>query len=251
LELTNLRISAVSYLNTSPLVWGLLHGPQENEAEVWFELPSACAASVGAGLADVGIIPVIEMHRLALPSVPGLGIASEGDVRSIFLISHVPANRIESLALDTSSRTSAMLARIVLARKYGARPRTIPHVPLVDKMLTVADAALVIGDPALRLAPKQEGYFVYDLGGEWFEMTGLPMVYAMWAGRRAGEAVQLLHDSYEYGRERIAEIVAEEAAPRGIPNGLATEYLTRYIVYELSEKHERGLDLYLKMAAAV
>ncbi len=144
-----------------------------------------------------------------------------------------------------------MLARIVLAQKYGAVPRTIPHAPLVNKMLAIADAALIIGDPALRLAPQQEGYFVYDLGWEWTEMTGLPMVYAMWAGRRAGEAVKLLHDSYLYGRERIREIVALESAPRGIPADLAYEYLTRNIVFELSERHERGLALYLKMAAAL
>jgi predicted solute-binding protein len=249
--LTNLRISAVSFLNTTPLVWGLLHGPQEKDAELWFEVPSACAASVAAGLADVGIIPVIEMHRQGLPSVPGLGIASDGNVRSIFLVSHVPASQIESVAIDTSSRTSVMLARIVLAQKYGAVPRTIPHAPLVNKMLAIADAALIIGDPALRLAPQQEGYFVYDLGWEWTEMTGLPMVYAMWAGRRAGEAVKLLHDSYLYGRERIREIVALESAPRGIPADLAYEYLTRNIVFELSERHERGLALYLKMAAAL
>ncbi len=249
--MTNLRISAVSFLNTTPLVWGLLHGPQENDAEVWFEVPSACAASVAAGIADVGIIPVIEMHRHGMPSVPGLGIASDGNVRSIFLISHVRANQIGSLAIDTSSRTSVMLARIVLARKYGVLPRTIPHAPLVNKMLAVADAALIIGDPALRLAPEQEGYFVYDLGSEWTEMTGLPMVYAMWAGRRAGEAAQLLHDSYLYGRERIRQIVALESPPRGIPAELAYDYLTRNIVFELSERHEKGLDLYLKMAATL
>lgn len=251
MELTNLRISAVSFLNTTPLVWGLIHGPQANEAEVWFEVPSACAASVGAGLADVGIIPVIEMQRQGLPAVPGLGIASDGDVRSIFLISHVPADRIESVALDTSSRTSVMLARIILAHKYGNVPRTIPHAPLVNKMLSVADAALIIGDPALRLAPQQEGYFVYDLGREWTEMTGLPMVYAMWAGKRAAEATELLHKSYEYGRERIAEIVASEAGPRGFPPELAQSYLTRNIIFELGERHQRGMELYLKMATAL
>jgi chorismate dehydratase len=246
-----LRISAVSFLNTTPLVWGLTHGPLDGRAEIWFEVPSACAASVAGGVADVGIIPVIEMARQGLPSVPGLGIASDGDVRSIFVVSHVPAEEIRSLALDTSSRTSVALARVILAQKYGVRPRTIPYPPNVAKMLTLADAALLIGDPALRLAPQQEGYFVYDLGRDWTEMTGLPMVYAMWAGRGAAEAAELLQESYAYGRDRIDEIVASEAAPRKIPLELARNYLTRNIVFELGERHMRGLELYLSLALQI
>jgi predicted solute-binding protein len=180
-----------------------------------------------------------------------LGIASNGAVRSIFLVSHVAADKIRSVALDTSSRTSAVLARIILAQKYSNLPRTFPYAPLVNKMLNVADAALVIGDPALRLAPEQNGYYVYDLGREWTEMTGLPMVYAVWAGRRAAEAEALLHASYQYGRDHIEDIVQKEAIPRGVPVELARKYLTQHIVYELSEQHERGLDLYLKLAASV
>ncbi len=246
--MSDLRISAVSFLNTAPLVWGLTHGPLEGRAEIWFEVPSACAASVAGGVADIGIIPVIEMARQGLPAVPGLGIASDGDVRSIFVVSHVPAEEIRSLALDTSSRTSVGLAKVILEQKYGVQPRTIPYPPNVDKMLTLADAALVIGDPALRLAPQQEGYFVYDLGREWTAMTGLPMVYAMWAGRGAEEAADLMHESYAYGKERIDEIVASEAEPRRIPASLAREYLTRNIVFELGERHMQGLELYLSLA---
>jgi predicted solute-binding protein len=187
------------------------------------------------------------MARQNLPAVPGLGIASDGDVRSIFVVSHVHASEIRSLALDSSSRTSTALARIILDRKFGVRPRTIPYPPNVDKMLTLADAALVIGDPALRLAPQQEGYFVYDLGREWTEMTGLPMVYAMWAGRGADDAAALLHESYAWGRDRIDEIVASEAPPRRIPATLARTYLTTNIIFELGERHMRGLDMYLSL----
>ena len=248
LSVSELRISAVSFLNTTPLVWGLTKGPLQGRAEVWFEVPSACAASVAGGVADLGIIPVIEMARQRLSSVPGLGIASDGAVRSIFVISRVPAQEIRSLALDTSSRTSVALARVILERKYGVVPRTIACPPHLEKMLTLADAALVIGDPALRLAPQQEGYFTYDLGKEWTELTDLPMVYAMWAGPGAAEATELMHDSYAYGKERIAEIVEGEAEPRGISVALAREYLTKHIVFELGERHMRGLELYLSMA---
>ena len=250
MPVNDLRISAVSYLNTTPLVWGLLHGPQAGQAELWFEAPSACAASVAGGIADVGIIPVIEMDRQGLPSVPGLGIASDGDVRSIFLISKVPVEDIQSLALDSSSRTSAALVRVILAEQYGVRPRTIPYAPNIVRMLTIADAALVIGDPALRLAPVQDEYLMYDLGRLWTTMTGLPMVYAMWAGKRAGDAACLLHDSYAFGRERIEDILAQECAPRGIPTSLARDYLTRHIQFELGPRHQQGLALYLKLARA-
>ena len=251
MKLTQLRISAVSYLNTTPLIWGLLHGPQAGRAEVSLEVPSACAASVESGAADAGIIPVIEMHRLGLQRVPGLGIASYGEVRSIFLISRVPAGQIRTLALDTSSRTSVALARIILARKYGVRPETLRHEPVLDRMLETADAALVIGDPALRMPVRREGFHVYDLGHEWTEMTGLPMVYAMWAGRGAEGAAGLLYDSYAYGWDRMSEIVAAEAAPRGISAELAQEYLTRNIVFELGTEHERGLAMYLAMATEI
>jgi chorismate dehydratase len=245
---SDLRISAVSFLNTTPLVWGLTHGPQEGKAEIWFEVPSACAASVAGGVADVGIIPVIEMARHGWPSVPGLGIASDGAVRSIFIVSHVPAEEIRSLVIDTSSRTSVGLARVILQHRYGVQPRTIPYPPNVERMLTLGDAALLIGDPALRLAPLQDGYFVYDLGHEWTEMTGLPMVYAMWAGNGAERAADLLRESYAYGKTRIDEIVSIEAEPRQIPKSLAQRYLTRNIVFELGERHMQGLERYLSLA---
>ncbi len=247
---TQLRISAVSYLNTTPLVWGLTNGPLTGRAALSFELPSACADAVREGRADVGIIPVIEMARMGLPSAPGLGIASDGPVRSIFLISKMPAGQIGTLALDTSSRTSVELARVILEEKYSNRPRTVRHAPDVEQMLQAADAALVIGDPALRLSPEQPGYYVYDLGAEWTGMTGLPMVYAMWAGRRAAEAAELLRESYSFGRERIDEIAQREAGPRGVTVELAREYLTRHIVFELGERHRLGLEMYLKLALA-
>jgi chorismate dehydratase len=228
-----------------------MHGPQQGHAELWFQVPSACADSVGAGSADVGIIPVVEMDRQALPSVPGLGIASDGPVRSIYMVAQEPAHRIRSIAMDTSSRTSVALAKIVLAQKYGVQPRTIPHNPDLTKMLRVADAALLIGDPALRFEPSESKLDVYDLGAEWKEMTGLPMVYAMWAGRGATEAAELLQASYRYGSTRIEEIIEKEAAPRGFPAELARTYLTRNIQFELGPKHERGLELFLQKARSL
>jgi chorismate dehydratase len=247
--LTPLRVSAVSFLNTKPLVWGFVHGRQNGSVSLRFEVPSACADSLASGAADIGIIPAIEMHRQNLPYIPGLGIASHGPVRSIFLVSRVPAPQIGALAVDISSRTSVELARIVIGSKYGARPKLLPHAPDLATMLAAADAALIIGDPALRLDPAALPWHVYDLGEEWKEMTGLPMVYALWSGRRALEVANLFHDSYRFGRENIEEIVRQEAAPVGVPAELAREYLTNHIQFEITPEHERGMALFLKLAS--
>jgi chorismate dehydratase len=244
--LTLLRVSAVSFLNTKPLIWGFRKDP---EVELRFEVPSACAESIASGVADIGIIPAIEMQRQRLPFIPGLGIASDGPVRSIFLISRVPAERVRSLAVDTSSRTSVELVRIILANRYGSVPRTIPHLPNLDAMLAVADAALIIGDPALRLDPAALPWHVYDLGAEWKAMTGLPMVYAVWAGHRALEVAGLFHASYQIGKNSLDEIVEQEAVPLGFSPQLARDYLTRHIQFELGGEHDKGLALYLKLAS--
>ena len=162
---------AVSYLNTVPLVWGLLHSPDPmlREAfELRFALPSDCAAQLASGEADIGIMPVIEMARQKLEYFRGTGIACHGPVRSILLISKVPMSRIKTLAVDAASRTSVMLARVILAEKYGVEPKLVaPSARIWQPMLGEADAALIIGDPALRLDPATLPFETLDLGGEW------------------------------------------------------------------------------------
>src|SRR5215813_9196929 len=178
------RVSAVSFLNTTPLVWGILHGPQQGLFDLEFRLPSACADDLANGSADIGIVPSFELTKQELEILPGVGIACHGAVRSILLISSVPAAKIRTLATDTSSRTSVELARVILERRYQNSPDFIRHAPDLDAMLKIADAALIIGDPALRIDPTTLPYHSYDLGLEWLELTGLPMVFAVWAGRR-------------------------------------------------------------------
>jgi chorismate dehydratase len=246
-----LRVSAVSYLNSAPLVWGLVHGPQQNVFELRFELPAVCAESLEAGTADLGLVPVIEVERQGLEAVPGLGIASDGPVRSILLISRVPADRINLIAMDESSRTSVALARVILAEKYGVKPLAVRKQPLVEVMLEDADAALIIGDPALRYDRRVSPYLIYDLGGEWRDLTGLPMVYAVWAGRRSGfgpEVQAIFRASFEFGRERLADILHNDAASRGFAEDLARDYLTRRIVYELDERCYEGMARFCDLA---
>jgi chorismate dehydratase len=242
-----LRVSAVSYLNTWPLIWGFEHGPQKGLFDFRFDLPAICAEAVGSGAADIGLVPCAELDRLNLDFLPELGIACEGPVRSILLISKCPFEEIRTLAVDSSSRTSVALTRIVLDKRYGCRPLLIPHAPLLDSMLADCDAALIIGDPALHLDPEHLPYRTLDLGAAWTVWTGLPMVFAVWAGKKRFLTASVAHafmDSYHWGMEHLDEIVRQARRERGFPESLAHEYLTRHIEYELSDKHLKGLELF-------
>ncbi len=246
-----LRLCSVDYLNSAPLVWGLLHGPRQDLFDLAFRVPSECADQVASGAADIGNIPAIEMQRQNLKMVPGLGVASRGAVRSILLVSKRPLAGIRTLAADSGSRTSVALTRIILSRRYGAEPELHPHAPNLDAMLDRADAALIIGDPALRLDPASLPYLVADLGQEWTDMTGLPMVFAVWAGHErhiTPAVVDALTESCRFGRAHLDEIVKIDGAARGIPEDLAREYLTRHIVNELGPREQEGLQLYLRYA---
>src|ERR1019366_7807056 len=221
------RVSAVSYLNTSPLVWGMLHGPQRGRFDLAFRLPAECADQLASGAADIGIVPSFELTRQDLEIIPGAGIACHGAVRSILLISSRPAERIRSLALDSSSRTSVELVRLILERRYGVSPQSVSHAPDLDAMLRIADAALIIGDPALRIDPASVPWHVYDLGTEWVGMTGLPMVFAVWAGRKGTvipEVAAAFQESCRYGLDHLEEIVAAESAARGFAPDLVRRY---------------------------
>jgi predicted solute-binding protein len=247
-------VCAVSYLNTVPLVWGMLHSsdPALSQAfDLRFALPADCAAQLATGEADIGIVPVIEMARQKLEYFRGTGIACRGPVRTILLISKVPINSIRTLAADAASRTSVMLARVILAEKYGVEPKVITRPADLAPMLGEADAALIIGDPALRLDPATLPFETLDLGQEWVGMTGLPMVFAVWSGRK--EAMQeryarVFVESCRYGMEHAADIARLEAPKRGVSEELALRYVTEHIAYELGERDYQGLDLYVKMA---
>jgi len=240
-----LIVSAVSYLNTWPLVWGFLHGPQKGLFDFRFDLPAQCADAVGAGSADIGLVPSAELDRLGLDYLPDVGIACGGPVRSILLISRRPFAEIRTLSVDSSSRTSVALARILLAERFGCTPVLTAHRPSLDEMLAECDAALIIGDPALHLDPAILPYQTLDLGAEWVAWTGLPMVFAVWAGRReflTPDVAAAFRDSYAWGHAHNDELVARAHAERAFPLALAYDYFTRYIVYELTARHIEGLE---------
>ena len=251
------RIGAVSFLNTVPLVYGMLHGQHQRQVDLQFSLPAECAEQLERGQIDVGILPVAEIARQGLAIVSDVGIAAVGPVRSILLFARVPWNQVRSLAADTASRTSVQLARVVLREQFGAKPSVVPQAPDLQQMLSIADAALIIGDPALRLEPSgplpHGATAVLDLAEVWTKMTRLPFVFAAWAAclRSPGEGQALrtlTADSYSYGEQHLSEIVESEHARRGISRELADAYLRHHLHYELGEREWEGMRLFLSLA---
>jgi chorismate dehydratase len=241
----------VEYLNTVPLVWGMLHGEQRDLFDLSFSIPSECADRLAQGTADIGIVPSVELTRQNLEIIRGAGIACRGPVRSILLISKVPFPEVKTLAADASSRTSVALSRIILSRKYGVTPALRSEKPDILQMLDHADACLIIGDPALLLDPADIPFHVLDLGAEWTGMTGLPMVFAVWAARPEApdKSAQPFLRSLQFGLEHLDDIIRTEHAKRRITPELAHDYLTRNIVFDLGEAEYQGLDRFLEYAA--
>lgn len=247
--MSRLRLSIVYYLNSLPLSWGFMHGGQRELFELDFSPPSRCADLLDQGKVDVGLIPVIEYQRISgLKIIPGLAVASKNDVRSVLLISKVPMQEIRSLAADTSSRTSVCLLRILLRNRLGTEP--VLHVcpPNLPEMLQNDDAALIIGDVALKA--KTEGLFVYDLAAEWKSQTGTSFVFAFWAVRTAAGPCSNLpfRESYEYGKTQLSHIAQDQSRKVGLSEEEILNYLTRNIDYSLDEENLEGLNLFYQLA---
>ncbi|HEX3148694.1 MAG TPA: menaquinone biosynthesis protein [Gemmataceae bacterium] len=244
-----IRVGAVNYLNTKPLIEGLASfAPQ---AELQLDLPSRLADRLAAGDLDVGLIPVIEFFRAGNYSiVPGVSIASRGPVLSVTLFSRVPWPEIRSVAMDEGSRTSAALTRILLEKRYGIRPQTIqlPMGVAADDMTT--DAVLLIGDRAMKACLPGFDH-AYDLGQEWFEWTGLPFVYAVWAVR---EGIDLrgvdraLQQARDQGLARVGTIAQREAAKLGLDAGFCRRYLSNILSFDLGPKEQAGLAHFYDLA---
>jgi len=231
----------------------MMHGEQQCKYELSFTTPARCADAVRDGEADIGIIPSIEYQRIGgLRILSGVSIASRREVQSVLLLSNVPAESVRTVAADNSSRTSVALVRVLLEKFYCRRVEMIPADPDPGAMLKRADAALVIGDPALAYrgpVPR-----VYDLAAEWNRFTSLPFVFAFWAGR-AGAGLEKLggdfRSSRDYGLAQIDRIAAEYGPKHGMTPEEVKVYLTRKIDYNLAEDHRQGLDLFYKLAREV
>ena len=243
-----IRLGAVAYLNARPLVYGLERSPL---FDLRFDPPSRCAELLHAGEIDVGMIPSIEYNRGSeYRIVPGMAIISSGDVASVALFARKPIDQVRTVAADTSSRTSNGLLRILCAERFGIQPELRPMPPQPERMFRECDAALIIGDPALYLDPAAHGVEKIDLGAEWTALTGLPFVWAFWAGRPdvvSPEAVDALAEARDRGVEASDRIAAEYCGPERAE--LGQKYLRENIYYQLREREEAGLRRYYQLAA--
>lgn len=247
-----MRVGIVHYVNSRPLSRGLLAAGADDALRCESLPPAAIAERLAAGTLDVGLVPSVELARIpGLAVLPGLAIAATHEVRSVLLVSRVPVGEIESVALDENSRTSAALVRILLSERYGLEPEYRPAVADLDAMLASADAALIIGDPAL--AVPRERYVVLDLAGEWLELTGLPFVFAVWAARgevAARVPVDRFLASLETGLAELDAIVDETAAESGLPPAVVRDYFTRNLRFRMGPAEQAGLAEFLRRAAS-
>ena len=255
--MAQLRISAISFLNTAPLMWNFEQGETAAKLAEHFELsytlPSRCAEQLKEGTSDIGIIPVAAYTEIPdLVIIPDVAIAAKDRVRSILLISKVPLAKIRSVATDDSSRTSAALVEIFLRKFVGLDPGVIRQKPNLEEMLRWHDAALLIGDPALQAQTK--GYYAYDLAEEWRRWTGRPFVFAFWAVRKAAlqnvppdlDIPRIFQQSRDNGLKHIPEIASSWAPRLELQETLITDYLAQNVDYYLDSENLEGLRLFFR-----
>lgn len=245
------RLGAVCYLNARPLAYGL--DRQTDRFSLRFDVPSVCASLLHARAIDFGLVPSIEFCRGdGLAIVPGAAVVSDGPVDSVALFTTKPIEQVRTLALDTSSRTSAALVQVLCQKKFGIQPRFEPMGPDMGEMLMRCDAALLIGDPALFLDARAFGVDKIDLGEAWTALTGLPFVWAFWAGPIAcgtPDVLWALRNARERGVAAIDVIAA--AHDEGDPSrrDKIAHYLRVHIKYDADDRAVRGLRQYYAWAA--
>ncbi len=255
-----LRISAISYLNTAPLMWDFEHGEAGRDFDISYTLPSACARALAEGAADIGIIPAAAYAEIpGLLVLPDVAIASRRAVRSILLVSKVPIEQVRTVALDTSSMTSVALTKILFEKWLGGGQTFTAMPPDIDKMLATHDAGLLIGDPALKI--DRSRYHTLDLAEEWIRYTGKPFVFAFWAVRNAAmldadpvlNLSAIFRGSRDHGLEpQNLNQIAREWAPRlEISEADVRSYVAQNIHYNLDSDCLEGLRLFYRYAAEI
>ncbi len=247
-----LRIGAVNYLNTKPLVYGLAE--RLPTAEILFDLPSRLADRLSAGELDVALIPSIALARHPEWSiVSDACIGCRGPVLSVQVLFRVPPGEVQTLALDEGSRTSAVLAQMLLYELHAVRP-DLMNLPIgAPPEEATADAILVIGDRAIN-NDDQPFVEVWDLGDRWCRWAELPFVFAMWVARpgvKTTELAKALSAARDDGCRNLTTLAAEQAAAMNLPVDLVEEYLRRNLYFRLDEDQLRGLDLFYSQAAAL
>jgi chorismate dehydratase len=247
-----LRLGAVSYLNTKPLVYGLDAYP--DRFDVRFDVPAKCAELLHEGRVDLGLIPAIEYLRGQYAIVPQISIASDGPVATVAVFTRKPIDEVKTIALDLSSRTSVALTRVLCAKHWKIAPKFTPAEPDLEAMLQRADAALVIGDPAFEIDPAKHHVTKVDLGVEWKALTGLPFVYAMWVGRSGAatrEQCDVLRQARDAGVANLEQIATQVSGGNTVLEQRSLTYLRDNLKYGLGDSEQAGLKWFYELAAEV
>ncbi len=246
------RIAASSYLNTAPLIWSFISGSQRESVELLTDAaPARCADMLSIGTADVALVPVIEYHRLPeVLIVPDVCVGSRSAVRSVVIVSRVNnLKKIKRIALDNSSRTSVALVKIIFREFLGIEPEWETSPPDLKSMLVHADAALIIGDPAMKIGGNH--LHVFDLATLWHEYTGFGFVFAMWMLHPQSAAAIHTIDfaaARDEGLAHLDEIVSQYSTQLDLAAGEIKTYLTRNISFQMDEDMKRGLQRYFELA---
>ena len=265
---SRLRIAAINFLNPAPLMWDFEHAPLSASLGARYQIdrmsPSDCAAALASGHADIGLVPIAALATTPrLRILPGCTIASKGRVRSLLLVRRAsqPLATLRSVAADVASRTTLAYAHLLFHKWGNPAVPFIPAAADLDTMLQKADAAILIGDPALFALEERENRFersreelvYHDLAEEWHALTGLPFVSAVWAvapGSALDERVaDDLIQSRDHGLENIDALVSEWSARLPIPDQTIRAYLTTNIHYVLDEECIEGMKGFFRMAA--
>jgi chorismate dehydratase len=265
------KISIVKYLNAVPLAWGILEGPQKDSFEPLLSTPAECADQLAKGSVDIGLIPSIEFQRIkGSRIVPGPAVASLYQVRSVILVSVVPLWKVKTVACDSGSRTSVALTKIIFDEYYQIRPDFRPAEPNLANMLAQNDAALLIGDNALKFMEDNdlpniesqkpivrsgsEPLEVFDLAERWRNLTGLPFVFAFWAvrdGFKDTGIVDTLKSSRDFGVAAIPEIAQRYSESLPIKKEFIQAYLEKNVHYYMDQTCLEALRLFYEKAARV
>ncbi|MGZ5436951.1 MAG: menaquinone biosynthetic enzyme MqnA/MqnD family protein [Pyrinomonadaceae bacterium] len=249
---TRPRIAASSYLNTAPLIWSFIHGSQREQVELFTDTaPARCAEMLVNGEVDVALVPIIEYQRIPdIAIIPDVCVGSRTAVRSVVLVTRKNnLKKVESVALDESSRTSVTLVKIIFREFLGFEPKWATSAPDLKSMLAHADAALIIGDPAMKI-PREE-FRVYDLATLWHEFTGFGFVFAMWMLRK--DAVEKVRSvdfaaARDEGLANLNDIERTYVEQIGLSRNEIRDYLTEKIVFRVDEEMKKGLKRYFELA---
>jgi len=245
------RIAASSYLNTAPLIWSFLHGSKQNAVELFtHQAPARCAEMLTSREVDAALVPVIEYQRIPdIAIVPDVCVGSRAEVRSVVIASKLNnLKKVKRVALDESSRTSVTLVKIIFREFLGFEPEWQVSRPDLRFMLEHNDAALIIGDPAMKIPRDQ--FRIFDLAMLWHDFTGLGFVFAMWmAGTNQAEKVQAIDfkAACDEGLAHLDEIAAGYEDKPALSSDEIKDYLTRNIAFQMDDGMKRGLDLYFEL----